>query len=141
MSYAISKMGITIDIPNAIFYRFILLAIDIPDRRTPSSSFITNHGTVWPTYLFLISAETHRYYRCVRPHNTTQYNKTFNFSIGRLELIVGWETVTVDPIKLNHSVIPSAHVYVIMVVVDTAFDKMYQEKKKLFYEKNKLNQP
>lgn len=65
----------------------------------------------------------------VQYHTASRCNKTFNFSLGRLELIVGWETVTVDPIKLNHSVIPSAHVYVIMVVVDMAFDKMYDKRR------------
>jgi len=66
----------------------------------------------------------------VQYNTVSQYNKTFNFNLGRLELIVGWETVTVDPIKLNHSVIPSAHVYVIMVVVDNmAFDKMYNKRR------------
>jgi len=59
-----------------------------------------------------------------------------------MELIVGLETVAVDLIKLNHSVIPSAHVYVIMVVVDMAFGKMYNKRREtLLYEKIKLNHP
>lgn len=70
------------------------------------------------------------------PYNAAQYNKTFNFSVGRLELIVGWETVTVDPINLNHSVISSVHVYVIMV--DMAFDKMYDKRRKKTFIREKL---
>jgi len=118
-----------------------VFAIDIHDRQTTlssSSSVITYRGTdcdhhAVATYLsishFSRNSLIGNLPTAAQYHTVSQYNKTFNFSLGRLELIVGWETVTVDPIKLNHSVIPSAHVYVIMVAVDMAFDKMYDKRK------------
>jgi len=86
------------------------------------------------TYLFLIFDRNSSVGISVEYYTV---NKTFNFSDGQLELIVGWETVTVDPINLNHSVISYVHLYVIMVLVDMAFDKMYDKRrKKLSYVKN-----